>query len=356
MAYKQVQSMNQKTAAQQVAQQKSARAFVEDEIRAREAEAIQGQFASNPVNDMIDKNFGGIIKILLPPYFPLTLSFLGLKDFKSSFNVGHRDLFTVRREIGFAGTLDELAAKPELLHWKASDAPIPMKEGARAILMSAVIKQTQNSAPVGYSLQAKNLETNSTWTAGNGLQGAGFLKPHMTNPINCEWVLFQRQNVESFDVSSLQGWEAITEEGIRACTIKEHPEVNLSTVVHPSIVTQLIKMKMPEISQDYYQEAQYGVDATTGQPIFLATVNSDLAKAATNFAISLNNQVAFSDPNKIEIIFSRADGQAINSLQGLIDSSPDTGAFQQANVTNQIYHTGLTLELSYLLWSPNSSV
>lgn len=114
-------------------------------------------------------------------------------------------------------------------------------------------------------------------------------------------------------------------------------------------------MKMPSISQEYFAIAKVGVDDVTGEPIQIAYVNSDLSSASLNLALNLNKQVAFSDPNKIEVVFTRADGQAINSLQGLIDASPDTGAFQEANVANQIYHTSITLEQNYLLWFPSAA-
>lgn len=127
------------------------------------------------------------------------------------FNVGHRDTFTVRREIGFSATLNEVANKPDLLHWKGMSAPVKLPEGARAILLSSVVKQTQNSAPIGYNVQIKNHETNSKWTSGSNVDGDLFLKPFMTNPLNCDWSLFTRQNVETFDVQSLEGWDKITE-------------------------------------------------------------------------------------------------------------------------------------------------
>lgn len=131
--------------------------------------------------------------------------------------------------------------------------------------------------------------------------------------------------------------------------------MNLTHIAHPSILTQLILMREPNISEEYFQIAKVGTDDTTGEPIQIATVNSDVAQAVLKLANHMNKQVAFSDPNKIEVEFIRADGKAINSLEGLVDASPDTGAFQAATVADQIYHTGLTLELNYVLWYPEGS-
>ena len=99
-----------------------------------------------------------------------------VKSAESAFKIGHRELFTVRREIGFNSTLNEAADNPNLLKWNAADAAIKLPAGSRAILMSAVIKQTQNSAPLGYDVHVKNMETNSKWTAGSNVDSDLHLK------------------------------------------------------------------------------------------------------------------------------------------------------------------------------------
>lgn len=191
--YKQVQSFSSTGA--KVAQQKaaiSAKAYVEEMIRTKRAEMMQGQFAVDTVGAMINKNFA-------------------VESPTSSFNVSHQDVFTIRREVGFTGSLNELSKNPSLLHWKAMDAPIKLPVGARAILISATIPQSQNTGPVSYVVKTKNMETNSKWTAGTTVDGDVYLKPHMTSPLQCNWSIYSRPNVETFDVKSLEGWDKITE-------------------------------------------------------------------------------------------------------------------------------------------------
>ena len=266
---------------------------------------------------------------------------------EQDFKVAHNQTFTIYREVEFKGTLRELAADPSKLQWKASNSPITLPVNARAIHMSTDAVQTQNTLPVSWLLQTKNIETNSTWTS-NGLLGSINLKAFMRSPLQTNWNIFQRQNIESFDMSSLAGWNNVSEKTIEAEReeVVMHDGNEVAKLQYPGTVMHIIQKVLPNLTENDIMYLQFGDKVK----VF---VSNAIATKAIAVAKSLLKSTNFCDPNALEVAAVRSDGRAPDSLEGLVDSAPGLNTFQQGNILDVVGTISVTLKQTFALYMPS---
>lgn len=269
-----------------------------------------------------------------------------------AFNVSHNQTFTINRHVEIRGSLNELQADPSKLTWKASDAPFELPfPNARAILLKSTIKQTQNTFPVTLAGFIEGVESSSKWTS-NKVKSDFVLSPLMRQPIKTKWTQFERQNIENFDMSQLEGWNNVDEKSIEAEVLNTYKEglQEYAELAYPSITVNLIQRILPDLTE---KEIIYADRDGTGANVSVF-VGKAIAENAQLMAKTLLKTTSFCDPNALVVRFQRVDGEAINSVNGLVDAAPGLNAFTKDSLADTVGHASVIIEQTFALYAPDA--
>jgi hypothetical protein len=265
-----------------------------------------------------------------------------------AFNVSHNETFTIRRQIPLKGSLRQLAADPSRLVWSGSESPIALPANARLIHLSSIVELIQSDYPVGWLAKTQNMETNSTWTS-NGLQGDVHLNANMRNPLVVSLPIYERQNIESFDMDALQGWNTVTEQSLdlEVEDVISDNGAEFAKLAYNGILTQLIGRVLPNLTDADIAYLEIDNKIST-------FISKSIADKAMNMAKSLLKSTNFCDPNALVVTFARSDGQAVDSMEGVSSIASGLGIFDNIDALDINGSASFTLKQTFTLYYPDA--